>query len=392
MNFLPRVAALDLPLARALHDRAAEHRDDPGLLARLYAEPATRVLLLHGDRLAVVGAEHDAHLAWAAPTTLPGPVDPGPTPPPRPDAADDPADVVRDTPPAQEPPLWLYLGEHDGAAYLALAVPPTDEALAALDGAELRAVRGVRAGSDRLDQRGGFDRLNHRGREAAGQRGGFDKLNHREAGGGWRTLRSLDALDDLEQGLATQAVSLTNWHAVHAFCPRCGAPTHVRKAGWVRWCPVEDRELYPRTDPAVIMAVVDDDDRLLLGHAAHWPARRFSTLAGFVEPGESLEQAVRREVAEEVGVVVADGPADVVYRGSQAWPFPASLMLGFRARVVGRGAVAAPDGVELSDARWFTRAELLAAVEGDEVRLPVRLSIARALIEEWYGEPLPGGW
>ncbi|QAY71811.1 NAD(+) diphosphatase [Xylanimonas protaetiae] len=376
---MPDVAALDLPLARALHDRAAEHRDDPGLLTHLHADPATRVLLLHGDRLAVVGGAGRAvrgagaglavggagetHLAWAGPTTLPAPVDPGPTPPPRPDAADDPVDVERDTPPAQDPPLWLYLGELDGVTYVALALPPTDDALAAVDGTALRAVRGAVAG-------------------VVGDHGAS----------GWETLRALEALDDLEQGLATQAVSLVNWHAVHAFCPRCGAPTHVRKAGWVRWCPVEDRELYPRTDPAVIMTVVDDEDRLLLGHAAHWPPHRFSTLAGFVEPGESLEQAVRREVSEEVRVAVGDGPADVAYRGSQAWPFPASLMLGFRAHVVGRGSDAAPDGVELTDARWFTRAGLRAAVEADEVRLPTRLSIARALIEEWYGGPLPGTW
>jgi NAD+ diphosphatase len=365
---LPAVAALDLPLARALHDRAAEHRDDPGLLTTLHADPATRVLLLHGDRLAVVGGgPGDRHLAWTSPATLPAPVDPGPTPPPRPDAADDPVDVERDTPPAQDPPLWLYLGELDGVTYLALSLPQTDESLAAVGGTELRAVRSTVTdtaviGSPDADA------------------------------GGWATLRALEALDDLEQGLATQAVALVNWHAVHAFCPRCGAPTHVRKAGWVRWCPVEDRELYPRTDPAVIMSVVDDDDRLLLGHAAHWPPRRFSTLAGFVEPGESLEQAVRREVSEEVHVAVGGGLGDVVYRGSQAWPFPASLMLGFRAHVLGRGSDARPDGVELTDARWFTRAELLAAVERDEVRLPTRLSIARALIEEWYGGPLPGTW
>ena len=361
---LPDVAALDLPLARAVHDRAAHHRDDPGLLARLYADPATRVLLLHGDRLAVVGDEREVRLAWTTPAGLPAPVEPGPTPPPRPDAADDPVDVERDTPPAQDPPLWLYLGELDGVTYLALSLPETDDALAAVDGIELRAVRSAATG-------------------IPGAQGAT-------SGAGWETLRALEALDDLEQGLATQAVSLVNWHAVHGFCPRCGAPTHVRKAGWVRWCPVEDRELYPRTDPAVIMAVVDDADRLLLGRAAHWPPRRFSTLAGFVEPGESLEQAVRREVAEEVSVVVSDAPGDVVYRGSQAWPFPASLMLGFRARVAGQGGGPAPDGVELADARWFTRAELLAAVEQGAVRLPTRLSIARALIEEWYGGPLPG--
>ncbi|MCL1869740.1 MAG: NAD(+) diphosphatase [Promicromonosporaceae bacterium] len=338
LNPLP---PLDLPLARALHDRAAERRDDPGLLAALYKDPATRVLVLHGDRLAVGGEGRGAHLALLAPAGLPAPAEAGPTPPPHYDAADDPVDVRHDVP-VPPPPLWFWLGEHDGVHYVALAGAAGDE--------------------------------------------------RPTAAGAWATLRELDALDHLEQGLATQAVALAGWHAVHGFCPRCGAPTQVRKAGWVRWCPVEDRELYPRTDPAVIMTVVDDDDRLLLGHAAHWPEGRFSTLAGFVEPGESLEQAVRREVAEEVHVHVADGLADVVYRGSQAWPFPASLMVGFRAHVTGHGIEARTDGVELTDARWFTREELLKAVETGEVRLPTRLSIARALIEEWYGGRLPGEW
>ncbi|PZR55501.1 NAD(+) diphosphatase [Xylanimonas oleitrophica] len=308
---------------------------------------------MHGDRFAVAGP---SRLVVVPPTGLPAPADAGPAPQPRPDAADEPSDVVRDAPPAQEPPSWLFLGTHDGAAYVVLALPPTADALAVLDGVERLAGHAAQ-GAD-----------------------------------GWLGLRGLEGLDELQQGLATEAVALVNWHAVHRHCPRCGAPTQVRRAGWVRWCPVEERELYPRTDPAVIMAVVDDADRILLGHAAHWPPGRYSTLAGFVEPGESLEQAVRREVAEEVRVTVADGPGDVVYRGSQAWPFPASLMVGFRARVAGRAGDVAPDGVEVTAARWFTRAELLAAVEAGDVLLPGRVSIARALIEEWYGEELPSTW
>ncbi|GAB2453166.1 hypothetical protein GCM10007967_04130 [Xylanimonas ulmi] len=347
------MAALDLPFARARHDRAAARRDTPDLLERLCADPATRVLVLHGDRLAVVG--DPARLAVVGPAGLPAPLDASPTPPPHLDAADDPADAPRDAPREEGPPLWLFLGEHDGVAYTALAAPQTTSALAMLSAA---AADAADAGEPR--------------------------------GVAWATLRELDALDDLHQGLATQAVALANWHAVHAFCPRCGAPTRVRDAGWVRWCPVEDRELYPRTDPAVIMAVVDDADRILLGHAAHWPAARFSTLAGFVEPGESLEQAVRREVAEEAGVRVGAGADDVVYRGSQTWPFPASLMLGFRARVEGVGADVTPDGVELTDVRWLTRAALSAALASGDVVLPPRLSIARALIEEWHGGRLPG--
>ena len=181
----------------------------------------------------------------------------------------------------------------------------------------------------------------------------------------------------------TTAVALDEWHERHPRCPRCGAPTRVTHAGWVRTCTEDGSEHYPRTDPAVIMAVVDEHDRLLLAHASAWAAGRYSTLAGFVEPGESLEHAVRREVAEETGVVV--GP--VSYAGSQPWPFPASLMVAF----VGRALTSEVrvDGHEVELARWFTRDELAAAVVGGQVVPPSTSSIARALIEDWFGGPLP---
>jgi NAD+ diphosphatase len=186
-----------------------------------------------------------------------------------------------------------------------------------------------------------------------------------------------------DAGLLVHAVALANWHATHTHCPRCGSPTTVAAAGHLRICPRDESEHYPRTDPAVIMTVVDSDDRLLLGSQSQWPEGRFSTLAGFVEPGESLEAAVRREVAEEVGVVIGA----VRYLGSQPWPFPSSLMVGFEASAE-TVDVELVDG-EIAQARWFTRPELLAAVTSGEVRLSPRVSIARKLIESWYGEPLP---
>ena len=199
----------------------------------------------------------------------------------------------------------------------------------------------------------------------------------------WTPLRDIGAdLTALEAGLATTAVALDAWHARHPRCPRCGAATRVAQSGWTRVCLDDASEHYPRTDPAVIMAVVDADDRILLGHAAHWAAGRWSTLAGFVEAGESLEHAVRREVAEESGVLVGD----VSYRGSQPWPFPASLMIGFRARALSTDVIV--DGVELTEARWFSRAELAEAVRTGDVIPPGRASIARALVEEWFGGPL----
>ncbi|NEE04134.1 NAD(+) diphosphatase [Phytoactinopolyspora halotolerans] len=191
------------------------------------------------------------------------------------------------------------------------------------------------------------------------------------------------ALSDRDAGLAVHAMALANWHATHGHCPRCGAPTVVAEAGHVRRCPADGSEHYPRTDPAVIMLVVDENDRCLLGHQRRWPARRYSTLAGFVEPGETPEHAVAREVGEEVGISISS----CRYAGAQPWPFPSSLMLGFYATAP--GAEPTPDGEEIEIARWFTRDELAAAIGGGDVLLPPPVSIARRLIEGWYGGPIP---
>jgi NAD+ diphosphatase len=193
------------------------------------------------------------------------------------------------------------------------------------------------------------------------------------------------ALSDRDAGLLTHAVGLVNWHAVHPRCPRCGAPTRSTQGGSVRTCDADGSSHFPRTDPAVIVLITDGADRAVLGRQAVWPERRYSTLAGFVEPGESAEQAVVREVAEEAGIVVRQ----VVYRDSQPWPFPASLMLGYRA-VCDVDAEPVPRDGELEDARWFTREELRAAGgwEGGRgpVLLPPPVSIAYRLIMDWVGE------
>jgi NAD+ diphosphatase len=196
-------------------------------------------------------------------------------------------------------------------------------------------------------------------------------------------------LRDRDAGLLVHAVALENWHRSHRYCSRCGHPTAPAAAGHVRRCTSCAHEHYPRTDSAVIMMVTDDQDRALLGRQALWPEGRYSTLAGFVEPGESLEQAVAREVAEEAGVVV--DPATVEYVASQPWPFPASLMLGFTARAATTDGATeiTVDGEELSEARWFSREELRAGMESGEVLPPSGISIARRLVELWYGRPLP---
>jgi NAD+ diphosphatase len=191
-----------------------------------------------------------------------------------------------------------------------------------------------------------------------------------------RGLRDLaPMLSQAEGGMVAHAVGLLNWHRRHRFCANCGAPSEAREAGHVRVCPACGTQHHPRTDPVVIM-LVTDGDRALLGRQAQWPAGRYSALAGFVEPGESLEEAVAREVREETGVRVDD----VRYRSSQPWPFPTSLMLGFSARWAG-GEPVVRDG-ELEDVGWFTRQ---AIVDGD-VLLPPPTAIARRLIDEWLGD------
>ena len=203
----------------------------------------------------------------------------------------------------------------------------------------------------------------------------------------WGNLRQLGSvLSDRDAGLFTEALGIVNWHASHAFSPRTGVATTPGKAGWVRTDPTTGSEVFPRTDAAIIVGITDSRDRLLLGSNALWESNRFSLLAGFVEPGESLEAAVVREVFEESGLTVVDP----VYLGSQPWPFPASLMLGFTARL--DPAVEnelMPDGHEILELRWFTRDELRAAL-GD-ILLPGPTSIARSIIERWFGGPIDDG-
>jgi len=190
-------------------------------------------------------------------------------------------------------------------------------------------------------------------------------------------------LTDRDAGLMTHAVALANWHGVAGFCSRCGAPTKPELAGHSRRCTVDGSEHFPRCDPAVIMLVTDPDDRCLLARNAQWPARRVSVLAGFVEPGESAEQAVAREVHEETGVVVSA----VTYAGSQPWPMPHNLMLGFRAKATTTEITV--DDEEIAEANWFSREDLRKALLAGDRLMPPSLSISRWLIETWYGSDLP---
>jgi NAD+ diphosphatase len=193
---------------------------------------------------------------------------------------------------------------------------------------------------------------------------------------GWAGLREVGAeLGDLDAGLLAQAVGIVEWHERNKFSPLTGAPTTIERAGWVQRDPVSGSEVFPRTDPAVIMLVHDGGDRCVLGRQAVWPPGRFSILAGFVEPGESAEAAVVREVAEEVGIAVTD----VRYVSSQPWPFPQSLMLGFVARALDEELRIDHD--EIEEARWFSRDELRSGT-GPQA-LPPNVSIARHIIDRW---------
>lgn len=228
---------------------------------------------------------------------------------------------------------WAFLGRRDGAGVLA-AVFGADDAAPDLDGAEWAAVRVV---------------------------------------GG--------ELDPVDAAFAVEALSLGRWLLDAPFCPACGTRTLLEQAGWARHCPGCGRQHFPRTDPAVIVAVTSaiDPGLLLLGSNAAWPAGRYSCFAGFVEAGESLEAAVTRELAEEAGIDVVD----VRYRASQAWPYPRSLMLGFHAAARVDSAARA-DGEEILEIRWFTRAEIMEAFAGrGEFTLPGTASIAYRLIRDW---------
>jgi NAD+ diphosphatase len=262
------------------------------------------------------------------------------------DAPEGPDLVLRPPRPSDQAALGLFLGEDaDGAAYLAVATPAVAE-----DG------DGHQVGDGHRD--GDAPRL--------------------------RTLRQIGAdLSDRDATLFATALALANWHAVHSHCPRCGAPTEPAQAGWLRRCTSDGSDHYPRTDVAVIMSVIDDQDRILLARGAGWGEGRFSVLAGFLEPGESLSAAVAREVREEVGLEVSE----VQYLGDQPWPFPSSLMVGFTARAQGGEDLRIQES-EIAEARWFTREEYREVLASGSVGASTRLSIARRLVERWLGHGL----
>lgn len=207
----------------------------------------------------------------------------------------------------------------------------------------------------------------------------------------YRTLRTLGSrLNQREIGAAVHALALSQWHESHKRCAKCGESTHPTFAGAVRECAACGASHHPRTDPAVIVLIKDSADRILLGRQKVWPAKRFSTFAGFVEPGESFENCVKREVKEECGGEVVS----MNYLGSQPWPFPASIMIAYEAIISNPDSVK-PDGEEIEELIWLDRLEIREKTTHGELLLPPSISVARAMINAWYGtnakDELQGG-
>ena len=207
-------------------------------------------------------------------------------------------------------------------------------------------------------------------------------LNDETSTSEFKSLRAIGSfLSPRDIGLAVHAQGLANWHSKHPRCSLCGGPTVVVLAGAVRRCPTDQSEHYPRTDSAIIVLIKNDKDQILLGRQKVWPKYRFSTFAGFVEPGESFEHCVIREVREEAGVELTK----INYLGSQPWPFPASLMIAFEA-ITNTPELARPDGDEIEEIRWFSREDMKSAILDKSLILPFEISVARQMINAWYGD------
>ncbi|PPF39752.1 NAD(+) diphosphatase [Pseudoclavibacter sp. AY1H1] len=303
-----------LPLAQQQTDRDHERRSEPGLVQSLFADGATRVLVLNGGKALMRSAGDGPKLELLSATS---------------ERATLLAPVVADA---------VYLGrtladDEDLPRGTSVVSVSVDDALAAAIEPDARLWAGL--------------------------------------------METAAHLGAVHCGLFTEALAITNWHDSHAFSPRTGSATSAGLAGWVRQAEGEKHVSFPRTDAAIIAAVLDREDRILLGANVRWNPRRFSLLAGFVEPGESFEAAVAREIYEEARAHVVEPR----YLGSQPWPFPASIMVGFTAKLHPDQdpATVEPDNDEIVELGWFTRDEVRAI----EDRLPGPTSIARAIIDAW---------
>lgn len=351
-----------LPLAQGDIDYQSSRRSEPGLIEGLLARPGTKVILVRDGRLAVPrgqGALAGRDAASMRLATLPG--------------AYAAAELA-----ACPEAVAMFLGGYGGAR---------DEHVIAVDITRVRVAGDAGLVPDAVSN-GADDAFDESaaapGRAGARRASLFVQAVERFD---WVDLRGFAPhAPAREAGQATTAASLGRWHAVQRHCPTCGAPVEPAMAGWAQRCTsAEDgrRMLFPRVEPAVITAIVDGRDRLLIQHNSAWQdPRLYSVSAGFVEAGESLEHACRREAKEEVGITLGE----VRYLGSQPWPFPASLMVAFKAQALDTDIRV--DGDETVDARWVTRDEYTAELVSGGIVAPGRSAIARYMIEEWYGREL----
>lgn len=312
-------------------DRAAHLRGDGEAQKRMSADPRARCLLLWRGKLLVEG-ERLERLAWV-----------GPTHP-----------LVTEGPGGEaETPIFLGLDEN-GAPLFAQDISAW--------GAEGQDLTGLGGFVDRSEQQ----------HPDLPQGQVFAELR-----------RIMTRLSPRDAELAATATAVIGWHASHRFCARCGARSEIAQAGWQRGCPDCGGQHFPRTDPVVIM-LITHGDQVLMGRSPGWPEGMYSLLAGFVEPGETLEAAVRREVLEEAGVPVGA----VTYLSSQPWPFPASLMFGCAGEALSRNLTIDP--VEIEDAIWVSRSDMMLAFAGEHPRLlPARKgAIAHFLLQNWLADTL----
>ncbi|OXN00204.1 NAD(+) diphosphatase [Bifidobacterium vansinderenii] len=337
-----------LPLAQGTIDYEVNRRGEEGLIDTLLADPTTRVMLVNHGLIAVPkgqGAKVDFDSAKIRPATVPGA-------------------YVRDDVHGNAGIVAIFLGTDRtesaaGTHYVALDIT--------------RAVQSVpddaHIGADHA-----FDGSN--GSPVARAAEIFD----------WVDLRGFAPhASAREAGLATSAVTVGIWHDRQRFCPCCGSPVRPALGGWAQRCTSSsdgNRILFPRIEPAVITLIVDGNNRVLLQHNTAWRNNLYSASAGFVEAGENLEHAARREAKEETGITLGE----VKYLGSQPWPFPSSLMMAFKARAL--STEISVDHQETSEARWFTHDEFTNAMITGEIEVPGKATIARYMIEEWYGQPL----
>ena len=369
-----------LPLAQGDIDYRSDLRAHDGIIAQLLADPSTTVMLVRGGRIAVPkgqGVLAERETARMRLATLPGAYL---------------ADELAAHPQAVAMMLGAYgadagSGDGHGAYVIAIDLTRVNERPADADAQAALAVVPDAAGTgadDAFDD--AFDEYD--GRSAVPVSAVRPSILE-------QAIRRFDWVDlrgfaphasAREAGQATTAVTLSIWHNRQRYCPTCGAPVESAMAGWAQRCTNDEdgrRLLFPRVEPAVISAIVDRDDRLLLQHNAAWSdSRLYSVSAGFVEAGENLEHAVRREAREETGLTLGE----VRYLGSQPWPFPASLMMAFKALALDTDIRV--DGEETLQARWVTRDEYTAELVSGRMVAPGKATIARYMIEEWYGREI----